>query len=132
MFIAYNVSLDLIRQLRPIVPAIKKFDRDLGEQLRRAATSISLNLGEGRRREAGDQRRHYEMAHGSAGEVLTALDVAGAWGYVLDEAVARQLLDRLLAMLWRLTHGRAQLPNGRDAADVSERLAVEARRRGQA
>ena len=132
MFITYDVSLELIRNLRPIVPAIKKHDRDLADQLRRAATSVSLNLGEGRRREAGDQRRHYEMAHGSAGEVLTALDVADAWGYIIDHATARQLLDRLLALLWRLTRGRAQLPNNRDATEINDRLALEARKRGQA
>lgn len=131
MFIAYDISLQLIRNLRPIVPVIKKHDRDLADQLRRAATSVSLNLGEGRRRTAGDQRRHYETAHGSAGEVLTALDVADAWGYVVDHEVARQLLDRLLAMLWRLTHGRARLPDNRDATAVTERLAREAERRGQ-
>ena len=132
MFIAYQVSLDLIRTLRPIVPAIQKFDRDLAVQLRRAATSVSLNLGEGSRREGGDKRRHFEMAHGSAGEVLTALDVADAWGYVLEQDVPRQLLDRLLALLWRPTHGRARLPDDRDATDVTARLAAEARKRGQA
>ena len=132
MFIAYETSLDLIRQLRSIVPAIKKHDRDLADQLRRAATSVSLNLGEGRRREAGDQRRMFEIAHGSAGEVLTALDVADAWGYVIDHAAARKLLDRLLGLLWGLTRGRVQLPNNRDASDMTERLTIEARRRGQA
>jgi four helix bundle protein len=93
---------------------------------------VSLNLGEGRRREAGDQRRLFEIAHGSAGEVLTALEVADAWGYVVDAAAARTLLDRLLGLLWGLTRGRVQLPNGRDASAVTERLAAEARRRGQA
>ena len=118
MFIAYNVSLDLIRALRPLVPAIQKSDRDLAVQLRRAATSVSLNLGEGSRREGGDKRRHFEMAH--------------SWGYVLEQDVPRQLLDRLLALLWRLTHGRARLPDDRDPTDVTARLAAEARTRGQA
>jgi four helix bundle protein len=131
-FITYNVSLDLIRTLRPIVPAIKKHDRDLADQLRRAATSISLNLGEGRLRTGGDQRRHYEIAHGSAGEVLTALDVADAWGYVIDAGNALATLDRLLALMWRLTRGRAQLTDNRDATEVTARLALEATRRGQA
>ena len=132
MFIAYEVSLDLIRSLRPIVPVIKKHERDLADQLRRAATSVSLNLGEGRRREAGNQRNMFEIAHGSAGEVLTALEVADAWGYIVDAAASRALLDRLLALLWRLTRGRAQLPNNRDATEVEALLHKEARARGQA
>ena len=129
MFIAYDVSLQLIRSLRPLVPVLKKHDRDLADQLRRAATSVALNLGEGRRRAGGDQRRHYEIAHGSAGEVLTALDVARAWGYVVDDVDAKQHLDRLLALLWRLTHGCVRLPDDRDTASVGERLTEEARRR---
>jgi four helix bundle protein len=106
-FITYNVSLDLIRTLRPIVPAIKKQDRDLADQLRRAATSVSLNLGEGRLRTAGDQRRHYEIAHGSANEVKGALAVAEAWGWIDGAPRSREILDRLLALLWKLTRGRA-------------------------
>ena len=77
MFIAYEVSLELARELRPIVPAIKKHSRDLGDQLERAATSVMLNLGEGRRRRGGDQRRFFDFAHGSASEVKTALDLIG-------------------------------------------------------
>jgi hypothetical protein len=56
MFIAYEVSLELIRSLRDIVPKIKKFDRDLADQIHRAATSVTLNLGEGSRNTAGHQR----------------------------------------------------------------------------
>ena len=47
MFISYEVSLELIRNLRPIVPVVKRFDGDLADQMHRAATSICLNLAEG-------------------------------------------------------------------------------------
>jgi four helix bundle protein len=110
MFIAYEVATELVRELRPLVPAIKKFDRDLADQLTRAATSVMLNLGEGRRRRGGDMRHSFDIAHGSAGEILTALDAADAWGWIVDAQKARALLDRLLALLWRLTHGRAAKP----------------------
>jgi four helix bundle protein len=103
-FAAYDVSLELLRVLAPLVPAIKKHDRDLADQMRRAATSVVLNINEGRRRCGGDQRRSFEIANGSAHEVLAAIDAAVAWGWLDDAAVARQLLDRILAMLWRLTH----------------------------
>src|SRR5262249_16608752 len=82
MFVAYEVSLEVIRNLRDVVTAVKRFDPDLADQMRRAASSVSLNLGEGAKRTAGNQRQHYEIAHGSANEVKACLDVADAWGYV--------------------------------------------------
>ena len=110
MFIAHQVSLDLIRNLRDLVPAIKRFDRDLADQMHRAATSVSLNLSEGQRHTAGNQRQRYESAHGSANEVKCALEVAVAWGWIFTSdrmPVQFQILDRLLALLWRLTHPRS-------------------------
>jgi len=106
MFIAHDVSLELIRELRTLLPAIQRFDRDLASQLRTAATSVTLNLSEGQRSGGGNQRRHYEIAHGSANEVKGALAVAEAWGWIESSAKVGAILDRLLALLWRLTHPR--------------------------
>jgi hypothetical protein len=49
---------------------------------------------------------HWRVAAGSADEVRTALRVAVAWGDLdePDAAEALGLLDRVLAMLWKLTH----------------------------
>ena len=110
MFIAYQVSIQLVADLRNLVPAIKRQDRDLADQLHRAATSVALNLAEGQRVSAGNQRKHYEIAHGSANEVKAALEVASAWGYIDDVDAVKQTLDRLLALLWRLNHGRRHEP----------------------
>ncbi len=107
MFIAYNVSIDLIRALQPIIPSVRRFNSDIADQLHRAATSIALNLAEGRRRKAGNQRRSFEIAHGEASEVRACLDVVEAWGWIVDAELPLQTLDRLLALLWRLTNGRA-------------------------
>ncbi len=54
---------------------------------------------------AGDQRRHYEMAHGSASEVTTALRIAVSKRYITPEdyAAVDVALDRVRAMLYRLT-----------------------------
>jgi len=43
------------------------------------------------------------MAHGSAGEIRGALDLADAWGWQVESAQARTLLDRELGLLWGLT-----------------------------
>jgi hypothetical protein len=47
------------------------------------------------------------MAHGSAGEIRGALDLADAWGWQVESVHARALLDRELGLLWGLTRRRA-------------------------
>ena len=108
MFIAYDVSLDLIRQLRVVMPTIKRADRNLADQIGRAATSVALNLSEGRCRSGGDQRRFYEIAYGSAGEVRAALAVGVAWGWLDDRAELLATLDRLMGLLWGVTRARSR------------------------
>src|SRR5438552_3831960 len=104
MFIAYDVSKELIVSLREIVPTIQRANRDLADQLYRAATSVLLNLAEGQKFNNGNRRKHYEIAQGSANEVKAALDAAEAWGWISARGAERELLDRLLALLWKLTH----------------------------
>ena len=106
MFIAYEVSLEVIKSLRSVVPQIERNDRDLADQLKRAASSVALNLSEGQRSLKGNKGKHYSIAHGSANEVRGALQTALAWGWIEDASEPLRHLDRLLALLWRLTHPR--------------------------
>lgn len=103
-FVAYEVAMEVVREMRPIVEVVAKHDSNLADQMKRGATSVVLNLSEGARRAKGNQQRAYEIAHGEARELLGALDIAHAWGYVLDAEAARTKLDRLLGLLWGLTH----------------------------
>ena len=108
MLIAYDVALDLIRALRPVVARLRTYSPEAADQVERAASGIVLNLAEGSRRRGRDPRRFWDMAHGSAGEIRGALDLADAWGWQVDSAQARALLDRELGLLWGLTRrGRA-------------------------
>ena len=104
MLIAYEVALEVIRKLRPVVAQIKMHDAHLADQLKRAATNTVANLAEGQRRKAGNKRRAYENAHGEAREMLGCLDCALAWGWTTDDTAARKELDRLLALCWGLIH----------------------------
>ena len=103
MFVAYDVALDLVRALRPVVAQLRQYSREAADQVERAASSIVLNLAEGGRRRGRDPRRFWDMAHGSAGEIRGALDLADAWGRQVESAHARALLDRELGLLWGLT-----------------------------
>ena len=66
MFVTYEVSLDVIRSLRPLLEKIQREDRDLADQIKRAASSVTLNLAEGQRLTKGNRPKHYAIAHGSA------------------------------------------------------------------
>ena len=104
---AHQVALETIIALRPLVPRIRRHDRSLAVQLMRAASSVVLNIGEAEYSDPGNRRARLYSAAGSANESRSALLVAVAWGYVSDQQArpAAELLDRVVAMLWRLTRG---------------------------
>ena len=108
-FDAHDVAREIVIEVRAILGRVRVHDADLAKQLKRAAQSTFLNIGEGNRRVGGDKLHHFTVAAGSAGEVLDAVENAELWGYVdrASTADVRALLDRELAMLWRLTHPRA-------------------------
>lgn len=105
-FEAYEVALEICAGLREVIPQIKKHDGDLARQGKRAASSIALNLKEGRRRLGRDRVHHFSIAAGSTDELQGVLQVSQAWGYLSPESVEPilELIDRELAMTWRLTH----------------------------
>ena len=105
MFDALEMSLQFLERLVPFETRIRQRSASLAKQLADASESIALNLGEGRLRHAGDKRRHFEMAAGSASEVTVALRIAIAKRYVTTAELAELevVLDRLRAMLYRLT-----------------------------
>lgn len=94
--------------LAPIVRAVARHDRALADQVRRASSSVVLNIAEAERSDAGNARARFHTAAGSANETRAALRVAVAWGYVAVEGAgeAEALLDRVAAMLCRLLHPR--------------------------
>ncbi len=105
-FQVFEVAVELVAALRAPVAAIAARDADLARQLRRAASSVPLNIGEGNQRRGGDRLHHFRIAAGSAAETAAALRVAQAWGHTDAGALepALELCDRVRAMLWRLTH----------------------------
>ena len=99
----YSVAIEMVRELRPLMEKIKTRDSNLAEQMRRAVTSIPLNLQEGAYSHGGNVRARFHTALGSAAEVRACLDVAEALGYVegVDEGL-RDTLDRVVATLHKL------------------------------
>jgi len=96
--------LTTITLARPLVDATAKRDRDLASQLRRALSSVALNVAEGFGTRGGNARLRFETAHGSLYEAQAALRVAAAWGYVHPPRMAAVLagLDQVGARLYGL------------------------------
>jgi len=99
----YAVIRGVLRELRPVVDSVERRDPDLGRQMRRAGSSILLNVGEGTYSQGRNQAARYHTAMGSASETLACMHVAIEFGYVeaIDAEVLDQL-DRIIATLRKL------------------------------
>jgi four helix bundle protein len=108
MFDALEVSLTVMDLLAGIEAKLRMRRKSLADQVGRAAESISLNLSEGRKRVGLDRLDIFRRAEGSADELTTALRIARSRGYITrdDYAAVDAELDRVRAMLWKLTHPR--------------------------
>ncbi len=67
-----DTSVLAISTLRSVVARIRQHDRDLGEQTRRALSSVALNIAEGNRSEGGNRLTRFSSAAGSAAEARAA------------------------------------------------------------
>ena len=105
-FEVLEVAIQIVGSMREVVAVVRRHDGDLARQLVRATSSIAANVAEGNRRVGGDRLHLFRVAAGSADEVRTHLQVAVAWGWLEPRSVEQtaSLLDRELAMLYRLTH----------------------------
>jgi four helix bundle protein len=96
----YETMIEALKGLRAVVTQIEGHDRDLARQLRRAASSVALNISEGSGCSGGTRRERYRNALGSARETGACLDVAMACGYVAEiDAALLDQLDRVRAVL---------------------------------
>ena len=108
MLTIYPVILETIQQLRPMMGRIERHDRDLGRQLRRAASSVALGVAEGMYSRGKNRAARYHTALGSARETMACLEVAVAMGY-LEQADSACLdkLERIVGTLVRLVQRHA-------------------------
>ena len=99
----YGVVIEAIGDMRPLLEQIERRDSDLARQMRRAFSSVALNLAEGAGVRGGMRRARYETALGSMREVLACVDVAQAMGYVgvVDDAVMAKM-DRIVGTLVKI------------------------------
>jgi four helix bundle protein len=98
--------VELVGRLHRLPRVIQRRDKNLAEQMRDAATSIATNTGEGLWGNGGNRTVRLESAMNSGREVILALRVAGAAGYVTGDVVTQETdqVDRVVATLWKLTY----------------------------
>jgi four helix bundle protein len=101
-------AISAISLAAPLVQRIRREDRDLGDQIRAAMSSVALNIAEGNRSQGGHRNARFFTAAGSNAESRAALRVAVAWGYVKAYEVepVDTLLDHVGGSLYRLCAGR--------------------------
>jgi four helix bundle protein len=103
----YRCSIELLALVVEVLDALskKKGSAALADQLKRAALSVPLNIGEGAGRSTpADQRKHFVIARGSAMECGTILD-AGVVLRVVDAKIAQRgemLVTRIVEMLTKM------------------------------
>jgi four helix bundle protein len=99
----YAIALRFLAVAHPASRSFPRGNADLADQLRRASTSIVLNIAEGAGEYApGDKARFYRMARRSSTECAAIVDVAETLGY-LDVELADQMRDKLRDVAAMLT-----------------------------
>lgn len=105
-------AIELMRELLPLlgklIHQLRRHDRALADQLRRAATSVLLNLAEAEGNQGGHRQQRLQSAYGSCREAREAVFISKTWRFIpqADAEHAEQVLDRVGAMTWRWMHPR--------------------------
>lgn len=101
----HDVVLELIAEVAPLAAAIGRHDADLAKQLRRAMSSVALNVAEGSDQRGARRASHYSIALGSARESWSALRVAAAWRYVPEPTpLVKARFDHVIGTLHKTAH----------------------------
>ncbi|HET6404284.1 MAG TPA: four helix bundle protein [Candidatus Thermoplasmatota archaeon] len=111
MFVPDHEKLDVYHRavraaalVEKVALAVPEARADLRDQMRRASTSVVLNIAEGANGFAPrDKARYYRIAQGSAGECLAALDLARQVGPgSADDGAARSELLHVMGSLRKM------------------------------
>jgi four helix bundle protein len=86
----YQEAKELVKSVYTLLDKFPKYETyALGDQLRRAVTSVPSNIAEGSGRFSIKEKIHFiEIAYGSLTETLCQLDIANDLNYITDEEFA--------------------------------------------
>ena len=98
----YDVMIQVMVEMKPVVGNVQRHDPDLARQLKRAASSVALNIAEGSGSSGGTRTQRYRNALGSAREVGACFDIAHALGYCAIDRGLRDGLRQVQATLLKV------------------------------
>jgi four helix bundle protein len=104
----YHRAIDFLTLALRLVGRLPRGEREIRDQLKRAAMSVPLNIAEGSGKPtAADRARIYGIARGSAMECAALVDVCRVAGFLeaREAEEAKVLLGRVVAMLTRMCRG---------------------------
>jgi four helix bundle protein len=99
----YAVSLEVVRQLQPVIRAARAKDRNIADQLSRSATSVVANIAEGCAHRGAMRRHRYSVALGEARETATWLDIVEATRMATRPAGIDARMNHVIGVLVKLT-----------------------------
>jgi four helix bundle protein len=104
----YAKVIAMVKSVCALSRKVQRYDRDLARQMRRACTSVPLNMVEGWHAVGGNRTARFNTAICEARETISCLDVSVACGYLSQAEVLEDLdrLDHIVAVCWRLSRAR--------------------------
>ena len=108
----YQEAKELVKSVYTLLDKFPKYETyALGDQLRRAVTSVPSNIAEGSGRFSIKEKIHFiEIAYGSLTEALCQLDIAHDLNYITDEEFANEK-ERINVIGKQLSGLRASFQN---------------------
>jgi four helix bundle protein len=102
----YDTSIQMVRVVSRLARRVEVHDPDLARQMRKASTSVPLNIAEGMYSRKRNREARLNTAMGSAKETFGTLQVSEASDYLTQQDIASELkrLDGIVAVLWVLIY----------------------------
>ena len=105
----YDIALELVRSIMRLVRIVAEHDPDLARQMKRAVTSVPLNMQEGLYSLGGNRVARFHNSMGSARELMSCLHVCVCAEYLKQSEVDKDLerLDHVIGALWNLSRKKS-------------------------
>lgn len=124
----YRLALDFLVFANEVLGSVPRGRAYFADQLGRAALSIVLNVAEGAgKTSAGDKRRFYVTARGSAAESAALLDAFHRLGLLeaAKQQAGKEMLLRIVSMLVKLARNLESASAGTASSRPVTRAAAD-------